>query len=105
MAVREMTVRELKRRLDAGETIAVLDVREPFEYNAGHISDLHIPLGELPARVHELDSSQETVVYCRSGNRSRRAADFLQSSGFDRVWNLKGGINAWAAEVDPKLAR
>ena len=105
MSVPEITAKELKRRLDAGETITVLDVREPHEYQAGHISELHIPMGEIPARMHELDPSQELVVYCRSGNRSGRVVEFLQSSGFDRVWNLKGGITAWVQEMGPKTAR
>jgi adenylyltransferase/sulfurtransferase len=105
MSVPEITVKELKRRLDAGEAITVLDVREPHEYQAGHISELHIPMGEIPARMHELDPSRETIVYCRSGNRSSRVVEFLQSSGFDKVWNLKGGITAWVQEMGPKALR
>jgi adenylyltransferase/sulfurtransferase len=103
VSVPEMTVKDLKKKLDAGEGIVVLDVREPHERSICNIGGTHIPLGELPARMHELDADRETVVLCRSGNRSARAAEFLQSSGFEKVWNLKGGIRAWANEIDPEM--
>jgi adenylyltransferase/sulfurtransferase len=105
VSLREMTVKELKRRLDAGDRIEVLDVREPHEYGICNLGGTLIPLGELPARMQELDPEREFVVLCRSGNRSARAVEFLQDSGFERVWNLKGGIRAWAAEIDPKMPR
>jgi adenylyltransferase/sulfurtransferase len=105
VAVPEMTVKELKRRLDAGDDIVLLDVREPHEYQIAHIGGVLIPLGELPARMNEIDATRETVVYCRTGARSARAVEFLQHAGFATVWNLKGGIHAWAGEIDPKLPR
>jgi adenylyltransferase/sulfurtransferase len=105
VAVPEIGVRELKRRVDAGEDVFVLDVREPHEYRICNIGGTLIPLGELAARVHELDSVRDIVVYCRTGARSAQAVEFLRDAGFERVWNLKGGIHAWADEVDPTLPK
>jgi molybdopterin/thiamine biosynthesis adenylyltransferase/rhodanese-related sulfurtransferase len=101
----EMQVEELKRRLDAGEDLFVLDVREPHEYQICNISGYLIPLGDLPKRVHELDSSREIVAHCRSGVRSGKAVDFLRQAGFKKVHNLAGGILAWADRVDPKMPK
>ena len=103
--VPEMQVEELKRTLDAGEDIFVLDVREPHEYQICNIGGHLIPLGELPKRVHELDSSREIVAHCRSGVRSAKAVDFLRQAGFRKVRNLAGGILAWADRVDPKMPK
>jgi adenylyltransferase/sulfurtransferase len=96
---------ELKRRLDAGEDLFVLDVREPHEYQIANLGAKLIPLGDLPARVNELNSSREIVVHCKSGGRSQKAAEFLAQSGFKKLHNLAGGINAWSTEVDPKVAK
>jgi len=101
----EMQVEELKRRLDAGEDLFVLDVREPHEYQICHINGHLIPLGDLPRRVNELDSSREIVAHCRSGVRSAKAVTFLQQAGFKKVHNLAGGILAWADRVDPKMPK
>jgi molybdopterin/thiamine biosynthesis adenylyltransferase/rhodanese-related sulfurtransferase len=101
----EMQVEELKRRLDAGDDLFVLDVREPHEYQICNINGHLIPLGDLPKRVHELDSSREIVAHCRSGVRSAKAVDFLRQSGFKKVTNLAGGILAWADRVDPKMPK
>jgi len=101
----EMQVEELKRRLDAGEDLFVLDVREPHEYQICNIGGHLIPLGDLPKRVSELDSSREIVAHCRSGVRSARAVNFLQQAGFKKVHNLAGGILAWADRVDPKMPK
>ena len=95
----------LKRRLDAKEEIFVLDVREPHEYQIVNIKAYLIPLGDLPTRVHELDSSREIVVHCKSGARSAKAVDFLRQSGFKRVSNLAGGILAWADKIDTSLPK
>src|SRR3989454_2779239 len=103
--VPEIQVEELKRRLDAGEDVFVLDVREPHEYQICNISGYLIPLGDLPKRVHELDSSREIVAHCRSGVRSAKAVDFLRQAGFRKVHNLAGGILAWADRVDPKMPK
>jgi sulfur-carrier protein adenylyltransferase/sulfurtransferase len=103
--ISEIQVEELKRRLDAGEDLFVLDVREPHEYQICHINGHLIPLGDLPKRVHELDSSREIVAHCRSGVRSAKAVAFLQQAGFTKVHNLAGGILAWADRVDPRMPK
>src|SRR5438034_1065300 len=103
--VPEVQVEELKRRLDAGEDIFVLDVREPHEYQICNINGYLIPLGDLPTRVHELDSSREIVPHCPPRARSAKAVDFLRQAGFKKVHNLAGGILAWADRVDPKMPK
>jgi adenylyltransferase/sulfurtransferase len=101
----EIQPEELKRRLDAQEDVFVLDVREPHEYQIVNIKGHLIPLGDLPTRVHELDSSREIVVHCKSGARSAKAVDFLRKSGFKRAANLTGGILAWADRIDRSLPK
>jgi molybdopterin/thiamine biosynthesis adenylyltransferase/rhodanese-related sulfurtransferase len=103
--VPEIQVEELKRRLDAGEDVFVLDVREPHEYQICNIGGHLIPLGDLPKRVNELDSSREIVAHCRSGARSAKAVNFLRQAGFRKVHNLAGGILAWADRVDSKMPK
>jgi sulfur-carrier protein adenylyltransferase/sulfurtransferase len=103
--ISEIQVEELKRRLDAGDDVFVLDVREPHEYQICNIGGHLIPLGDLPKRVSELDSSREIVAHCRSGVRSAKAVTFLQQAGFKKVHNLAGGILAWADRVDPKMPK
>jgi len=105
MAVPEIGAKDLKRRMDAGENVFVLDVREAHEYRICNIGGTLIPLGELAARVHELDSARDIVVHCRTGVRSAQAVEFLRDAGFDRVWNLKGGIHAWSDEVDTTVPK
>lgn len=100
----EVSPRELKEEVRSARRPLILDVREPFEYEIGHIEGSKlIPLGELSARVHELDSAEEMVLLCRTGARSAQALGFLKSVGFRKVRSLRGGINAWAAEVDPAI--
>jgi sulfur-carrier protein adenylyltransferase/sulfurtransferase len=103
--VPEIQVAELKRRLDAGEDIFILDVREPHEYQICNVGGYLIPLGDLPNRIHELDSSREIVVHCKSGARSAKAVDFLRQSGFKRASNLTGGILAWSDKIDPSVPK
>src|SRR5213080_3781104 len=103
--VPEITPRELKSRLDRGDDLFILDVREPHEFQICNLKGHLIPLGELPRRVHEVDSSREIVAHCRSGKRSAEAVDFLRKAGFRKVLNLKGGILAWSDEVDPSLPK
>jgi molybdopterin/thiamine biosynthesis adenylyltransferase/rhodanese-related sulfurtransferase len=103
--VPEMTPRELKSRLDRGDDLYILDVREPHEYQICNIGGHLIPLGELWRRVNELDSSREIVAHCRSGKRSAEASEFLRKAGFRKIWNLKGGILAWSDEVDPSVPK
>src|SRR5512142_1629963 len=103
--VPEIQPEELKRRLDAGDDIFVLDVREPHEYQICNLGGYLIPLGDRPKRVSELDSSREIVAHCKMGGRSAKAVDFLRQSGFGKVKNLAGGITAWADKVDPKMPK
>jgi adenylyltransferase/sulfurtransferase len=98
----EITSVELKRRLDRGDRLTLLDVREPNEYQINRIAgNVLIPLGEVPRRYAELSTEDEIVVYCKMGSRSAKAATFLRSVGFGRVLNLKGGILDWIDRVDP----
>ena len=101
----EMTPRELKARMDRGDDLFILDVREVHEYQICNLNGHLIPLGELSRRVHELDSSREIVAHCRSGKRSADAVVFLHKAGFRKIWNLKGGILAWSDEVDPSVPK
>jgi sulfur-carrier protein adenylyltransferase/sulfurtransferase len=104
-SVPEITPRELKSRLDRGDNLFILDVREPHEYQICNLGGHLIPLGDLPSRVSELDSSREIIAHCRSGKRSAEATQFLQKAGFRKVLNLKGGILAWSDEVDPTVPK
>ncbi|HUC78042.1 MAG TPA: molybdopterin-synthase adenylyltransferase MoeB [Vicinamibacterales bacterium] len=98
----EITSVELKRRIDRGDALEIIDVREPNEYQINRIAgSMLIPLGDVPKRYRELNPEAEIVVQCKSGSRSARAADFLRSVGFKRVLNLKGGILDWIDKVDP----
>jgi len=98
----EMTPRDLKESLDRGESIVVVDVREPQEYQINRIVGSRlIPLGELPQRYEELDPNAAIVCHCKSGARSAKAAAFLRSIGFKNVRNLTGGILGWIDQVDP----
>jgi molybdopterin/thiamine biosynthesis adenylyltransferase/rhodanese-related sulfurtransferase len=101
----QMSVKELKRRLDAGDDLFILDVREPFEYQIAQIGGHLIPLNDLPKRMNELNTAQEIVVQCKSGGRSQRAAEFLAKNGFKKLHNLAGGILAWSSEIDPKVPK
>ncbi|HXX14601.1 MAG TPA: molybdopterin-synthase adenylyltransferase MoeB [Candidatus Eremiobacteraceae bacterium] len=105
LEVPEITARELKERLDRGEDVFILDVREPHEYQICNLKGHLIPLGELPKRVHELDSAREIVAHCKSGKRSAQAVDFLRQAGFRKIYNLRGGILSWSTEVDASVPR
>jgi adenylyltransferase/sulfurtransferase len=101
----QITAKELKRRIDAGEQVYILDVREPWEYKTAQIGGTLIPMNEIPQRLSELDRDHEIIVHCHHGVRSQRVAEFLQQSGFPRVINLAGGIDAWSREVDPSIPK
>jgi adenylyltransferase/sulfurtransferase len=102
----EITVAELDEKLRTNGGTYILDVREPYEYDICKLPDSNlIPLNELSQRVHELDRNQDMVVLCRTGIRSAKAVKFLQEAGFERIKNLKGGIMAWADEIDPSLPK
>jgi adenylyltransferase/sulfurtransferase len=103
--VPEILPRDLKARLDNGENILVVDVREPHEHSLCNIGGTLIPMGEIPARVDEIDPGREVVVYCRTGRRSAQVVSWLLRSGYEKVWNLSGGIHRWADEVDPSIPK
>jgi len=102
----DTSVDELKGRLDRGEDVVVLDVRNPEEFQIARIpGSVLIPLPELEGRLNELDRNRDMVVHCKSGMRSRKAILLLREKGFTRVKNLKGGILAWADRIDPSMAK
>jgi adenylyltransferase/sulfurtransferase len=102
----EATVEDLKKMIDAGTGVFILDVRNPEEFQIARIpGSVLIPLAELPARFGELDKDREMVVHCKSGMRSAKAVRFLREQGFRKIKNLKGGILAWAQRIDPSVPR
>lgn len=106
--MKEITVQELKDKMDNDEQVFVLDVREPFEQYQSKLDYEHsilIPLGDLSGRMDEIESKKdsEVVCLCRSGGRSAKACKLLEKEGFEKVKNLKGGINQWAKEIDTSL--
>jgi len=103
----EVTVQEMKRALDEPKLgIRVLDVREPDEYQIAHVNGVpQIPLGSLPQRFTELDPNQTIYIHCKSGVRSMKAVKFLQDQGFKYVKSVKGGISAWADEIDHSVPK
>ncbi len=103
--VPEITVGELKEKLDNGGGVSVLDVREPHEYEVANIGARLIPLGELPERLVELERDQTLAVHCKTGGRSARAVKLLRDAGFQDVYNVKGGITAWSEEIDPSIPK
>ena len=106
IAVPSITVEELKQKLDLGEDVTLLDVREPHEWPISDLPDsVKIPLGQLQQRVSELAQDADLVVYCRTGGRSAQAVQFLQQKGYGRATNLAGGINRWAEAIDPSMRR
>ena len=101
-----ITVRSLKDRLDQGDKLFLLDVREPHEYSLAKIEgSVLIPLGTLPESLDQLDKDSEIIAYCHRGMRSADAVGFLLQQGFSNVKNLIGGIEAWSVEIDPTIPR
>jgi rhodanese-related sulfurtransferase len=106
LTLREITPREYAARAEAGPAPLLLDVREGWELAIARLDGvLHIPMGEIPARLGELAPEREIVVLCRSGGRSATVARFLQQQGYRDVWNLAGGILAWSEQLDPSLTQ
>jgi len=103
----EITPTELKQRLDNGDDLQIIDVREDSEVAIGRIpNSKHIPLAQVLSRMDELDPNRETVVHCKMGGRSARAIDALQRSGYTgKLLNLKGGIIGWSNDVDPSVPK
>ncbi len=105
--MRQIDVRQLKARLDDTEPKPLLlDVREPWEVGLCALDGaVHIPMGQIPARLGELDPARDIIVICHHGVRSYQVASFLYHQGFEKVYNLSGGINAWAIEIDPAMRK
>lgn len=106
LSIPEISVSELKERLDRGQPIVLVDVREPFEKEIADLPEkgqVRIPLGEFESRLEELDPDDPIVLYCRTGNRSGWATQRLRARGFQNAWNLQGGLMAWRDEIDPSL--
>ncbi len=105
--MQEVTATELKQRMDSGEDIQLIDVRQPDEDDFARIKGAKlIPLGDIVKKMDELDASRETILHCKAGGRSAKAIEALQKAGFTgELKNLKGGITAWSNEVDPKIPK
>ena len=105
--MQEISATELKQKIDSGDDIQIIDVRQPDEYDFARIPGSKlIPLGEVVNRMSEIDSSKETVIHCKMGGRSAKAIEALSAAGFSgTLVNLRGGITAWSNEVDPKVPK
>jgi rhodanese-related sulfurtransferase len=102
----EVSARHVRQQLESGRPLVLLDVREPEELLLARLPGaIHIPMGEVPGRLHELDPDAEIVVFCHHGSRSASVAQFLAQRDFGRVANLAGGIDAWSVFVDPSVPR
>ena len=101
----QITVKELKQRIDAGQDVFLLDVREPYEFQIAQIGGKLIPQNDVPQRLAEIPRDRDIVVHCRSGVRSQRIAELLKQAGYPRVSNLAGGILAWSEEIDPSVQK
>ena len=103
--VPEISVHELHDLVSANAEVFILDVRNPDEYALCNLKGHLIPMGELPNRFNELNPDAYIVVHCHAGGRSRRATEFLKDKGFKQVFNLRGGITAWANEIDSSMPK
>jgi rhodanese-related sulfurtransferase len=104
--IEEIEAQELKRRMDSGEQLLILDVREPEEVAIAPFPQaIHMPMGDIPSRIAELDPDAQWVVVCHHGIRSAQVAMYLVRMGFERVTNLSGGIDAWSLTADPSTPR
>jgi adenylyltransferase/sulfurtransferase len=102
--MKSVTVHELKQMIDNKEDFQLIDVREPFENDICTLGALLIPLAEIPNRINDISKDKKVVIHCRSGARSGNAIGFLeQNYGFENLYNLSGGILAWANEIDPTM--
>jgi len=102
----DISVEELKEKIDKKDEIFLLDIREPFEYDICRLpNSTLIPMGEIPSRLNELNDKQEMIVYCHAGVRSARVVAWLRQNGFTNAKNLSGGIDAWSCLIDPNVPR
>ncbi len=103
LTMKEISVQELKEKRDKGEDFQLIDVREDFEYEMSNLGGLSIPLGGILIETEKVDKTKPVVVMCRSGKRSAAAIMQLEQQGYTNLYNLRGGILAWAAEIDPTI--
>jgi len=102
----EITPAQLRQRIDTGEPLQLIDIREPFEWNIANLGEHGarlVSMGDLPDAMDNLDRDQDIVLYCRTGSRSQQALDYMRANGFERIAHLRGGIVAWANEIDPSM--
>jgi adenylyltransferase/sulfurtransferase len=101
----DISVEDLQKLRSSGASFVLVDVREPREYEICNLGGILIPLGQIPARIGELDPNAHIVVHCRSGARSANAVMALRDAGFANSWNVQGGILAWIERIDPSLTK
>lgn len=101
----EITVEDLKKKLDASEAIQLIDCREQDEYAASNIGGTLIPMNTIPQHLTEFDAEKELIIMCRTGSRSAMVTEFLRRNGFPNAQNLKGGIFAWSERIDPSVPK
>jgi rhodanese-related sulfurtransferase len=106
MPLKQLTVKDLQRKLQQGEDLLLLDVREAYEYRQAHIAGSYLlPMAQLPGRLDELPKTAPIVVMCHHGMRSQQVASYLLRHDFGDIYNLSGGIDAWSREVDTTVPR
>ncbi|HSW68594.1 MAG TPA: rhodanese-like domain-containing protein [Gammaproteobacteria bacterium] len=105
MSVPEISVQELEALKNANADFFILDVRNPDEYEVCNLGGHLIPFKDLPSRLNELNPEKQIIIHCHAGGRSRRATEYLMQQGFKNVLNLRGGITAWANEIDSTMAK
>ncbi|MDQ1772631.1 hypothetical protein GQR60_19665 [Labilibaculum sp. A4] len=102
----EYTPLELAQEMEKRQDLLMLDVREHTEIQICHLKDaMHVPMGQIPNKLEDLPKNKDLVVFCHMGVRSKQVMNYLRKNGFSRVFNLKGGIDRWSVEVDPKVQR
>ncbi len=101
--MKTIAVLELKDKIEQGEAFQLIDVREDWEVEAASINGEHIPMSEIPNELDKIATDKPVIIHCRSGKRSGMIVEYLEKNGFDNVYNLTGGIQAWKNEIDPEL--
>ncbi len=101
--MKSVSVDELNEFLTEGKDVQLIDVREPFEWDAANVGGIHMPLSTVPNEVDKIDKDKQVVVICRSGKRSANAINYLEGLGYDNLYNLDGGLLAWKEEIDASL--
>lgn len=103
--MKSVTVKELKAMMDSGEDFQLIDVREPNEVEVASLGGVLIPLATVPLHTEKFEKEKKVIVHCRSGKRSANAVNYMEQQGYDNLYNLEGGILAWADEIDPSMSK